>query len=176
MKKLKPKIRSTSVKRRRAVTCRQASPLSRCLPVPENEYIQSQTKAITTLQPQQEVLQQETGWERLAAQARHINQLAAQLEQAMFEFKVIANDVNCKRRTQNTKKSIKSVCEYLTTIVPCVGRRKSGVFVLTTRKVDLFQAEREALEIAQKLRRQAKRRRVGSSITADKRSLLGWLI
>lgn len=174
--KIKPKIRGTGVKRRRAVTCRQASPLNRCLPVPENEYTQSNTKAITTLQPQQEVLQQETGWERLAAQARHINQLAAQLEQAMFEFKVIANDVNCKRRTQNTKKSIKSVCEYLTTIVPCVGRRKSGVFVLTTRKVDLFQAEREALEIAQKLRRQAKRRRVKSSITANKRSLIGWLI
>jgi len=178
MKELKPKTRDINVKRRQvAQPVRQTALLNN---LSKREPIESKMRAIAALQPQtqEDVLQRsKTGWERLTAQARQINQLAAQLEEAMFELKVIANDVNREQRiTQATKKPPKSICEYLTTIVPCVGRKKGGAFVLTTRKVDLFKAEREAVEIAQALRRQAKRRRVRLPINRqNKRSLLGWL-
>lgn len=178
MKELKPKITDINAKRKHATTCRQTSQYH-CMPVSGREPIQGATTAIAALQPQlkQEVLQRKTGWQGLTAQAARINQLAAELEEAMFEFKVIANDVNLERRiTQATKKPIKSVCEYLTAIVPCVKRKKGGAFVLTTRKVDLFQAEREAVQVAQVLRRQAKRRRVASPLSRNKLPVLGWLI
>lgn len=175
MKELKPKITDINAKRNRTATCRQTQ--HNCMPVSGRKPIQGATTAIAALQPQmkQEVLQRKTGWQGLTAQAARINQLAAELEEAMFEFKVIANDVNIERRiTQATKKPIKSVCEYLTTIVPCVKHKKGGAFVLTTRKVDLFQAEREAVQVAQVLRRQAKRRRVASP--RNKLPVLGLLI
>lgn len=176
MKELKSKVRDINTKRKHlAQPVRQTSLLNH---LSKTEPIESKTTAIAAMQPQiqEDMLQQsKTGWERLTAQARQINQLAAQLEEAMFELKVIANDINCERRiTQATKKQPKSVCEYLTAIVPCVGRKKGGAFVLTTRKVDLFKAEREAVEIARALRRQAKRRRVESPISRkNKRLLLG---
>jgi hypothetical protein len=179
MKEFKPKITDINAKRNRAETCRQTSQ-HHCMPVSGREPIQGATTAIAALQPQmkqEDVLQGKTGWQGLTAQAARINQLAAELEEAMFEFKVIANDVNLERRiTQATKKPIKSVCEYLTAIVPCVKHKKGGAFVLTTRKVDLFQAEREALQVAQVLRRQAKRRRVASPPSRNKLPVLGWLI
>lgn len=175
MKELKPKIIHINAKRKRAA-CHQTS--QHHVPRFERER-QSRTTAIAALQPQmkQEVLQQKQreGWQCLTAQAERINQLATELEAAMFEFKAIANDVNLERRMIRASKSpIKSVCEYLTTLVPCVTSKKGGAFMLTTRKVDLFQAEREAVQVARELRRQA-RRRVASPL---KRQLpvLGWLI
>lgn len=176
MKELKPKITDINAKRKRAATCCQI-PQHQCMPV--SGRTQGATTAIKALQPQmkQEVLQSKTGWQGLTAQAARINQLAAELEEAMFEFKVIANDVNLERRiTQATKKQTKSVCEYLTALVPCVKPKKGGAFVLTSRKVDLFQAEREAVQVAQVLRRQAKRRRAGLTLSQNKLSVLGWLI
>lgn len=177
MKELKSKITHINAKRKRAASCHQTSQ-HHSLPRFERER-QSRTTAIAALQPQmkQEVLQQKQreGWQCLTAQAERINQLATELEAAMFEFKAIANDVNLERRMIRASKSpIKSVCEYLTTLVPCVKRKKGGAFILTTRKVDLFQAEREAVQVARELRRQA-RRRVASPL---KRQLpvLGWLI
>ncbi len=178
MKELKPKITDINAKRKRAATCPQTSQ-HHCMPVAGREPIQSAATGITALQPQiqEDVLQGKTGQQRLRAQAELINQLSAQLEEAMFEFKIIANDVNCERRlTQVTKKPIRSVCEYLKAIVPCVKHKKGGAFVLTTRKVDLFQAEREAVQVAQVLRRQAKRRRVASPLSRNKLPVLGWLI
>ena len=110
------------------------------------------------------------GWQRLAAQAERINQLSAELEKAMFELKVIANDINREQRTiQVAQKPTKSTCEYVTAIVPCVRRKKAGAFVLTTRPVDLFQAEREATQVAQTLRHRAKRRRVVSPLMRKKK-------
>lgn len=161
MKELKPKIKSIGVKRGRAVTCRQTSQ-NKGFPAPGNQPIRGVTTAIAALQPQiqpQEPQQGKTGWERLTAQARQINQLAAQLEQAMFEFVAIASEVNCKRRvTQGNQKQRKSVCEYLRVSVPGIKFKKSGGFILRAKIIDLFRAEREADKVAQALRRQTRKR------------------
>ena len=152
MKKLKPKISGIGVKQ---------SQFNHCLPVPRNKPSLGVNTAIAGLQPHQaqEPQQGKMGWERLTAQARQINQLAAQLEQAMFEFVAIASEVNCKRRvTQGNKKQIKSVCEYLKVSVPGIKFQKSGGFVLKAKIIDLFPAEREASQVAQALRHQASRR------------------
>ena len=154
MKKLKTKISGIGVKQ---------SQFNQSLPVPRNKPIRGVTTAIAALQPHQaqESQQGKMGWERLTAQARQINQLAAQLEQAMFEFVAIASEVNCKRRvTQGNKKQIKSVCEYLKVSVPGIKFKKSGGFVLKSKIIDLFPAEREAYKVAQDLRRQASRKEV----------------
>lgn len=133
----------------------------------------SLTTEIKPLQPQiveAQPQQIQQNWQRLAAQAKQINQLAAELEKAMQELKAIAIDLNCQQRSQQkTTKPVKSACEYLATVVPCVKRRKAGGFVLTTRRVDLFLAEREARKVAQTLRRRTKRS------SKNKLSVLGWL-
>lgn len=157
MKELKTKVRGIGRKRGRAATCRQPN---YCLPVPGNKHSRGVTTAIAALQPHQaqEPQQGRMGWERLTAQARQINQLAAQLEQAIFEFVAIASEVNCKRRvTQGNQQQRKSVGEYLRVSVPGIKFKKSGGFVLKAKIIDLFQAEREAFKLAQDLRRQARK-------------------
>lgn len=154
MKKLKTKISGIGVKQ---------SQFNHSLPVPRNKPIHGVTTAIAALQPHQaqEPQQGKMARERLTAQARQINQLAAQLEQAMFEFVAIASEVNCKRRvTQGNKKQIKSVCEYLKVSVPGIKFKKSGGFVLKAKIIDLFPAEQEAYKVAQELRRQASSKEV----------------
>jgi hypothetical protein len=55
---------------------------------------------------------------------------------------------------------IPDVCEYVAANVPNVKQKQSGSFVLTSRPVDLFQAEREAALLAQTLRQRARRKRI----------------
>ena len=55
---------------------------------------------------------------------------------------------------------IPDVCEYQAANVPNVKQKPSGSFVLTSRPVDLFQAEREAALLAQTLRQRARRKRI----------------
>lgn len=157
MKELKTKIRGIGVKRGRAATFAQAH---NQLPVP-GKPSRGVTTAIAALQPQIETQSQQQGkmgWERLTAQARQINQLAAQLEQAIFEFVAIASQVNCKRRiTQGNQQQTKSGCEYLKVSVPGIKFKKSGGFVLKAKIIDLFRAEREANKLAQDLRRQTRK-------------------
>lgn len=165
MKELKSKNRDIRPERQ---------PLNQRLPLHSCEPLGGETTAIQALQPQmgQEDLPQQInmGWQRLVAQAERINQLSAELEQAMFELKAIANDINRDQRTiRVTQKPTKSPCEYVTAIVPCVRRKKAGAFVLTTRPVDLFRAEREATQVAQTLRHRAKRRRVVSPLMRKKK-------
>lgn len=137
-------------------------PLKQYLSLPAVKPLEKATAAIKTLQPQlaQQLPQQvKTGKQRLAAQAQRINQLSAELEVAMLELKAIANELKREQRnTQAPQEPIKSVCEYSAALVPCVRHKKSGAFVLTTRPVDLFRGEREATQIAQALRRRAKKR------------------
>ena len=138
------------------------------------------TTAIPPLQPQLEPEQppsQQIAWQRLTAQAEKINQLASELEAAMFELKAIASVIKHKQRIKHkTPKPLNHTCEFLATSVPDVKRGHAGGFILATRPVDLFQAEREATQTAQKLRRQVKRKRVLSAISSSKRYLLGWLL
>lgn len=102
-------------------------------------------------------------WQRLAAQAERINQLSGELETAIFELKAIANKVNSAQRTLlATQAPLSSPCEYLAAVVPYVSYQSNSSFVLTTRTVDLFQAEREAALVAQALRHLTKRKQLRS--------------
>jgi hypothetical protein len=111
-----------------------------------------------------DVLRQRTteGMRRLETQAEHINQLSAELEAAMLDLKAIASEINLDwRAIQATKKSSPraNVCEYRATAVPQVKVKPDGSFVLRSRPVDLFEAEREAALLAQTLRHRARKKR-----------------
>lgn len=152
MKELKVKVKGVQ----------ERVPLKRCLSLPAVKPIERVSAAIETPQPQmQKQLPQPArkGRQRLAVQAQRINQLSVELEAAILELKAIANELKREQRINQSQEPVKSMCEYSTALVPCVRYKKSGAFVLTTRQVDLFQAEREATQVAQTLRRRAKKRR-----------------
>jgi uncharacterized phage infection (PIP) family protein YhgE len=117
------------------------------------------------------------GLQRLQNQAERINQLSAEVETAVLELKALAQEVNRDwrlmqatqepstelRGKQNAIASVVSnICEYQATHVPNVRQKRSGGFILTSRRVDLFKAEREATLLAQSLRRRAKRKKFKS--------------
>ncbi|GAB4184403.1 MAG: hypothetical protein Fur006_21970 [Coleofasciculaceae cyanobacterium] len=112
------------------------------------------------------VLRQRTidGLKRLKNQGLRINQLSAELEEAMLEFKAIASEVNQNWKAiqaiQEPTSAVSDICEYQVVNVPSIQQKTSGSFILTSRTVDLFKAEREAAILAQKLRRRAKRKRL----------------
>ena len=111
-----------------------------------------------------EVLRQRTtdGLRRLESQAKRINQLSAELEAAVFELKAIASEINPDwRAMQATHKSSTTtdVCKYHSAVVVQVEPKQDGSFVLKSKSVDLFKAEREAALLAQTLRHRAKKKR-----------------
>jgi hypothetical protein len=101
--------------------------------------------------------------QRLEAQAERVNQLSTAQEAALLELKAIAEQVERDRKTL-TQSEFEGdedfegfdedipTWECLETIVPLVERDQTGTFVVTTRSIDLFRAEREALLTAQTLR------------------------
>jgi hypothetical protein len=98
----------------------------------------------------------------LESQAERINQLSAELEAAVFELKAIASEINPDwRAMQATHKSSTTtdVCKYHTAVVVQVEPKQDGSFVLKSKSVDLFKAEREAALLAQTLRHRAKKKR-----------------
>jgi hypothetical protein len=120
------------------------------------------------------VLRQRTieGLRRIESQAERINQLSAELETAVLELKEIASEVNRDWRAfqaiqqptidaiakRDTSPSFASnICEYQVANVPNVQQKPSGSFLLSSRSIDLFKAEREAGLLAQTLRRRTKR-------------------
>jgi hypothetical protein len=132
--------------------------------IPQREH-----HAIPPLQPQippESTHNNRTEWQHLAAQADRINQLAAELEAAVFELKAIENQIDCAQKASGT------VCEYRSVVVPQVKpqikRHKAAGFIVTTKAIDLFQAEREAQQLAQTLRQRTKTRR--------KPHILSWLL
>jgi hypothetical protein len=123
------------------------------------------------------VLRQRTikGLRRIESQAERINQLSAELEVAVLELKEIASEVNRDWRAfqaiqQPTidaiaKRDISpsfacNICEYQVANVPNVQQKPSGSFLLSSRSIDLFKAEREAALLAQTLRRRTKRKQI----------------
>ncbi|MEH1817987.1 MAG: hypothetical protein V7L31_02625 [Nostoc sp.] len=117
----------------------------------------SVTTAIVPLQPQEEKVISEQ--ERLITQVERINQMAAELEAAILELKAIANTLNTQKRYPAViQDAYKNICQYFAVSVPWVKRKPDESFVLTTRRVDLFRAEREAALLAQQLRQQTKKR------------------
>ncbi len=103
------------------------------------------------------------GLRRLKNQAERLNQLSAELEAAVFEFKAIASEVNqdwkAVQAMQEPRSAIVDICKYQAVHVPRVQQKSSGSFVMASQRVDLFQAEREAELLAQTLRRRTKKKR-----------------
>ena len=99
----------------------------------------------------------------LKHQAERINRLSAELETAVFEFKAIASEVNqdwkALQAMQEQTSAAADICRYQAVHLPIVQQKSSGSFVLTSRTLDLFKAEREAKILAQTLRHRAKRKR-----------------
>ncbi|MBW4600614.1 MAG: hypothetical protein KME29_13715 [Calothrix sp. FI2-JRJ7] len=114
--------------------------------------------AIIPLQPEQ--VKPTGAWETLAEQARQINRMAQELEEAILEFKTIAGSINNHPAESQQKSLSKSWCKYFAISVPCVRQRTDKTFVMTTRKVDLFRLEREAASLAQDLRDKNSRKRL----------------
>jgi hypothetical protein len=98
-------------------------------------------------------------------QAKHINQLSAELEAAILELKVIASEITPDWRViQATQISSSSrtrtdICEYHDTDIPQVELKPDSSFVLISKPIDLFHAEREAMLLAQTLRHRARKKR-----------------
>ncbi len=95
----------------------------------------------------------------LEAKAQHINQLSAQQEAAMQEMKTLAERLERDWRAMERQQEpftdgqdLPPLCEYLETLVPFIERNEDGAFVISSRSVDLFRAEREATLMAQNLR------------------------
>ena len=113
------------------------------------------------------------GLRRMESQAERINQLSIELEVAVLELKEIALEVNRDWRafqathepTRNaiakrgsSTSLVTNICEYQVVSAPNVQQKPSGSFVLTSQPIDLFKAEREAVLLAQTLRRRTKRK------------------
>ncbi|MFN6487719.1 MULTISPECIES: hypothetical protein [unclassified Nostoc] len=115
------------------------------------------TTAIVPLQPQEKKIISER--ERFITQVERINQMAEELEAAILELKAIANKMNTQKRYPLLIKEIcKNICQYFAVSIPWVKQKSNDSFILTTRRVDLFRAEREATQLAQQLRQQTKKR------------------
>lgn len=115
-------------------------------------------KAIVPLQPQSDNMS--SRWEHLITVVQHINQMALELEAKILELKTIASTINSQINylTENSDRSYINICLYSPVSVPLVKQQPDQSFILTTRKVDLFRAEREAAQLAQQLRQHAQKK------------------
>lgn len=96
---------------------------------------------------------------RLEMQAQHINDLSSAQEAAMLELKAMAEKAErglklseVEHTTLGDRLNLSNLCEYLEPAVPHIEKDEHGAFVLTTRSIDLFKAEREATRMADTLR------------------------
>lgn len=95
---------------------------------------------------------------RMEAQIDQIHDLAIAQEAALLELKDLAEAVDRERKLDPEADDL-PICEFLAAAVPLVERDRDGVLVVSSRPIDLFRAEREAVSIAQNLRsRQPSRR------------------
>lgn len=119
----------------------------------------------------------------LEAQAQHINQLSAIQEAAILELKAIAEKVeqDWKLLDQTyediatAESSLPPLCDYLEAVVPQVEKDRNGLYVLKTRSIDLFKAEREAALTAQALRHWSERSQRSKSSSTSRPSFWQWL-
>jgi hypothetical protein len=92
----------------------------------------------------------------LKVQSDRVNELATELENAIAELKEIATQVNqinhhLQKQGQN-RHFPAQICDYRPTSLPVVRQSSWGRWILTSRRVDLYKAEREATVLAQILR------------------------
>lgn len=94
----------------------------------------------------------------LDAQVQHINHLSAVQEAAILELKTMAEtleqewNIAAQHSDDNGECDSLPICEYISAVVPTIEQDEDGVYVLSSRSIDLFKAEREAKLTAQALR------------------------
>jgi hypothetical protein len=123
------------------------------------QYRQLQTQVF---QPTDQVL--DRSLQLLEAQVQHINQLSAVQEAAILELKTIAEQIeqdwNAFEQLQSDYEGDAEqlpICDYVSAVVPKIERNADGVYVISSRSIDLFKAEREAALTAQALRHWSER-------------------
>jgi hypothetical protein len=118
-------------------------------------------------------------FQRLDAQVAEVNQLSTAQEAAILKLKAIAQQVEQDRQTNPSVRSNKTalqlppLSESGEMAVPHVEKDQHGNFVLTSRSVDLFKAERDAEFNAEVLRHHAIRTRRQPSLLSR---LWNWVI
>jgi hypothetical protein len=127
-----------------------------------------------------EVHSLDQAFQRLDAQADEVNQLSAAQEAAIMRLKAIAEQVEQDWQTQPVQKrsgrtalKLPPLCESGETALPHIEKDQNGNFVLTSRSVDLFKAERDAEFNAEVLRHHAIRTRRHPSLL---NRLWNWLV
>lgn len=124
-----------------------------------NEFKPSPQRTLTPIEPLQPQLSREkqvsNGWQKLLISAEKVNQLSEQLEEALFELKTTASKMKGDKNAQPISNKI---FKHKLVVIPYIYYKRPGLIVVTTRKVDLFQQEREAVQLAQMLRRRTQRR------------------
>ncbi|WP_017302843.1 hypothetical protein [Spirulina subsalsa] len=112
----------------------------------------------TTLTPAEEF---EVRLKRLEMQGQRINTLAEQLARALLDFKELATQINqtnyTTRQGQNDPQQPNPICQYEVVTVPYVYPTPQGALRLTSRPLDLLEAEREAHFLAIALRQRRNR-------------------
>jgi hypothetical protein len=126
-----------------------------------------------------EVPSLDQAFQRLDAQADEVNKLSAAQEAAILRLKAIAEQVEQDWQMQTVPKrplagisksagrtalKLPPLCESGETAVPHIEKDQNGNFVLTSRSVDLFRAERDAEFNAEVLRHHAVRTQRRSSL------------
>lgn len=126
-----------------------------------NPHTNSRINPQPPLQPLRELSERQFAemLKRLEMQAQHINELSSAQEVAMLELKAMAEKAERGFKGSETENggkgdrlSSSALCEYLEPAVPHIEKDEYGAFVLTTRSIDLFKAEREANRVADALR------------------------
>ncbi|MGB7520808.1 MAG: hypothetical protein WA865_16010 [Spirulinaceae cyanobacterium] len=98
----------------------------------------------------------------LKSQAQQVNLLSSELEKAILRLKAITDYVDLSNHylsPHQSKRKRVSICEYSHTQIPTIKPKSNGHFVLVSRHLDIFKAEREARSVAQMLRRWSHKKR-----------------
>ncbi|MBD1909550.1 MULTISPECIES: hypothetical protein [unclassified Leptolyngbya] len=121
-------------------------------------------------------------WQQLTAKAEHINQLASAQENALLELRAIAQRLERDWRATGLEQfpyadntgDFSPLYRQSSATLTCVERDDDGNFLLASRTLDLLKAEREALQMAQVLRKK-RRHQSTDFLTPVGGIILGWL-
>ncbi|MBE9179877.1 hypothetical protein IQ268_15000 [Oculatella sp. LEGE 06141] len=98
-------------------------------------------------------------FKQLEERANYVNKLAAAQETAILELKAIAERlerdwkaIELETPDADLDAEVPTICDYITASVPHIEKDDHGTFIVTSRSVDLFKAERDAALVAHGLR------------------------
>lgn len=122
-------------------------------------------------------------WQQLTAKAEHINQLASAQESALLELRAIAQRLERDWRATGLDQfpyadnagDFSPLYQQSSATLPWVERDEDGNYLLASRTLDLLKAEREALQMAQALRKKRRSQSTDHFVASAGETILGWL-